>query len=102
MRLFDVYIYAELSNNSPRDFDVTLQFILNTVWLIGTNFRGENHYEFYYNKRCFKKDGHFYLNSAADLKQASKKLTKLTDHDVRIVYLLSMTVSVIHIVNGEG
>ncbi len=42
---------------------------------------------------------------AADLKQASEKLNKLTDRDVRIIYLPPMTVASVHIIgqdaNGE-
>ena len=41
----------------------------------------------------------------ADFEQASEKLNKLTDRDVRIIYLPPMTVAAIHIVgqdaNGE-
>ena len=37
-----------------------------------------------------------------DLQEANKKLNKLTDRDVRIVYLPPMTVASIHIATGEG
>ena len=42
--------------------------------------------------------------TAADLQAASEKLDKLTDRDVRIVYLPPMTVASVHItgVNSEG
>ena len=40
--------------------------------------------------------------TAADLEQASKKLNKLTDRDVRIVYLPPMTVASIHIVGQDA
>ena len=36
-----------------------------------------------------------------DLQVANEKLNRLTDRDVRIVYLSPMTVTAIHIVNGE-
>lgn len=39
--------------------------------------------------------------TAEDLQAASEKLSRLTDRDVRIVYLPPMTVAAIHIVNGE-
>lgn len=37
-----------------------------------------------------------------ELQEANKKLNKLTDRDVRIVYLPPMTVASIHIAAGEG
>ena len=40
--------------------------------------------------------------TAADLEQASEKLNKLTDRDVRIVYLPPMTVASIHIVGQDA
>ena len=37
-----------------------------------------------------------------DLQNANEKLNKLTDREVRIIYLPPMTVASIHIANGEG
>jgi Predicted transcriptional regulators len=39
--------------------------------------------------------------TAADLEQASEKLNRLTDRDVRIIYLTPMTVASIHIVGQD-
>ena len=39
--------------------------------------------------------------TAADLQAASEKLNKLTDRDVRIIYLPPMTVAAIQVVDGE-
>ena len=39
--------------------------------------------------------------TAADLEQASEKLNKLTDRDVRIIYLPPMTVAAIQVTDGE-
>lgn len=47
----------------PTNFALLSQLMQIMVWLIGTKFKIENDYEFYYNKRCFKKNGHFYPNS---------------------------------------
>lgn len=40
--------------------------------------------------------------NAADLEQASEKLSRLTDRDVRIIYLPPMTVASIHIIAGAN
>ena len=81
---------AKINDSLQTDSVITLDFMDDTTLLEAVD-------SLVIRKKSIKS-----TPTVQDLQNADKNLSKLTDRDVRILYLPDMTVASIHMANGEG